>query len=122
MAAENVHAPLQYVRHASLRREGDNPYRVWCPVCDEGLLLVRTLWVEPETKNVQPSPVPGTFPLFSRYDRCTLCGQQFCYTDDILNDEAFYEELHPDGEFIKAIDDAVRSLPKTRYIRISEDD
>lgn len=123
MAAENMHAPVQYVRHASLAAaDSESPYRAWCPVCDKGLLLVATLWVVPETREVYHLPTTGSVPMRSRLDRCTLCGQQFCYTDNIIHDEAFYEELGPDGEAIKAIDDAVRSLPKTRYTRISEDD
>lgn len=121
MAAENVNAPVQYVRHASLKRVGESPYRVWCPVCEEGILLVATVWVVPDTGRVCHLPTTGSVPMRSRYDRCTGCGQPFCYTDDIIHDEAFYEELHPDGEFIKAIDDAVLSLPKTRYDVLSED-
>jgi hypothetical protein len=58
-------APRQ-VRHADLERFGDSVYKSQCPVCKEGLLLVRR--------------DQETFQLL-REDACSLCGQRFEYLD-----------------------------------------
>ncbi len=58
-----------HINHASLARVGNSSFRSDCPICKEGLLLVK----RDQT----------TLRLLAE-DRCILCGQAFIY-DDINN-------------------------------------
>jgi len=62
----NVNKPVVKVLHQNLTRVNEDSIRVWCPVCEHGLL--------PTTASL------GSLELF-RLDRCVLCGQQFWYMD-----------------------------------------
>lgn len=122
MGGENINSPIQYRRHDTLKRVSDeSPYRSYCPVCDQGVLLVRVLWVDPETGEGFQLATYGCERRPSRYDRCTLCGQQFCYLGEKIGEEPFWEELSPDGEVFEALDQALKALPRTRYDVLSED-
>jgi len=73
-AGENHAKPVQKVTHAELRQVfSDSPFRTWCPTCEKGLLLVNRFSMED--------------PRISALDRCTLCGQQFWYTDKTIGGE-----------------------------------
>lgn len=58
-------APLQ-IAHSELLRCGDSLYKSKCPVCPDGVLLMR-----------RGEPI---FDLLA-FDRCILCGQAVVYTD-----------------------------------------
>lgn len=64
--ASNLRAPVLDVRHAQLERSDDSPYRSVCPMCHEGLLLMRR---DPQTFILQDT------------DICCSCGQRFKYID-----------------------------------------
>lgn len=73
----NTDKPIMRIRHAGLEQVGDqSPFRVWCPVCDQGILLVRRFDLA-----------------LSRFDRCTLCGQQFWYHDSQVGGLNFAETI-----------------------------
>lgn len=73
LIAKNIHEKPRYVTHAKLKKEGDNsPFRVICPVCDCGVLLVRR--------------DPILFHLTGD-DSCTHCGQFFIYDDEEIAGE-----------------------------------
>jgi hypothetical protein len=80
--AENIDESPVNVRHEDLKRTGDSPFRSWCPVCDEGILLVGRIgkWLK-------------------RADRCTLCGQLVIYRDVEIAGEPF--EPFDSTEFLK---------------------
>jgi len=63
MEGINVNNETIKVEHASLTRTGESPYRSICPVCKEGVLLIR--------RNDQGR--------LERDDGCLLCGQRFRY-------------------------------------------
>lgn len=66
VTAENLHKAVKHVRHDQLERLSvDSPYRSWCPVCKQGVLLVARRGVE-----------------LLRHDHCSLCAQRFLYEDD----------------------------------------
>lgn len=124
MAAENIAAPVQYVRHSSLERVGDeSAYRVECPVCNKGLMLVKRVVFNDEDF-AKAGIWEGVFremaermeasSVLLREDRCQSCGQRFFYTDDEINGEILVPELSEDGKVFKAIDDACRVRP-SRY-------
>ena len=67
-----------------------------CPVCDQGILLVRQGFVD-EDNNWYDLP-PGddvhiVAIVRSRADRCTLCGQVFWYTDERIGDVELWEPV-----------------------------
>ena len=64
--AINIHKEAIHVNHAGLERIDESVYRSVCPVCKEGLLLVRR--------------DDETFEILEK-DHCVLCGQQFIYND-----------------------------------------
>jgi hypothetical protein len=69
----NLGASPIVVEHASLKKTSeDSDYRVVCPKCDQGTLLVRRNQI---TLRIQ------------RGDMCTLCGQRFVYTDAAIGGE-----------------------------------
>jgi len=75
---QNLKNPIISVKHADLERIGPNEvYKSWCPVCNQGVLLV--------------SRKLGSMHI-SRYEHCTMCGQQFFYTDDNVRGEPFEEQ------------------------------
>ena len=67
LVGENLDKKTRLISHASLERvSDDNKFRSWCPVCNQGILLVSR---DPSLTSV------------SRRDRCTMCGQAFLYED-----------------------------------------
>lgn len=63
----NVDADPVHVEHAKLERPpAEREWRRYCPVCEEGVLLLRR---HQETLELQP------------HDNCFLCGQQIVYKD-----------------------------------------
>lgn len=73
IVGENIEKPLKRVTHAHLPRASDNSnFRVYCPVCHEGLLLV--------ARNSEGALLC--------LDRCTLCAQTFWYTDEKIAGES----------------------------------
>ena len=63
----NFGKPAIRVRHAELRRWSDeSPYKSKCPVCPDGILLIR--------RNQE------TFVL-EELDFCVVCGQEVVYED-----------------------------------------
>jgi hypothetical protein len=62
----NIDKPPLKIKHWKLPRVGDSQYRRQCPVCKEGLLLVRR---DEKTLELQAE------------DMCTLCAQQVVYED-----------------------------------------
>jgi hypothetical protein len=77
----NAHAPVIRVRHADLQRcSEESVFRVKCPVCKEGILLVLRDQV--------------TFQIIN-LDCCVSCGQHVVYTDKFIGGEPVYE-VHKD--------------------------
>ncbi len=66
IAAENINKKPITVRHSNLKRCDDSIYRSVCPVCKEGILLVRR---DNNTGKI------------TNKDRCLSCGQAFIYED-----------------------------------------
>lgn len=88
------------VKHSDLERMSEeSAYRSWCPVCDQGVLLVSR-------------PI-GVFKL-KRDERCTLCGQAFWYTDAGVNHETFIEDqpVHLTPEMIALYEKLHETLPE----------
>jgi hypothetical protein len=70
---ENLDKPPIEVRHADLKKwDEDSAYKVICPTCDTGLLLVQ--------RNQK------TFAIL-RQDLCIFCGQRVHYIDESINKE-----------------------------------
>lgn len=64
---KNIGKPSLEVRHADLQRSCEESiYRSKCPVCPEGVLLVRR---HHRTARLE------------KEDRCVFCGQAFIYLD-----------------------------------------
>lgn len=75
---ERLHSDPILVSHADLQKtNGESEYRVRCPVCEPGLLMVRRH--------------PETLHLVNR-DRCLFCGQAVIYTDKIIAGEEVTRE------------------------------
>lgn len=67
-----------FVQHDELERTSEeSAYRVWCPACKLGILMVGR---NQETMKLR------------RRDACTRCGQVFKYMDREINGERFEEE------------------------------
>ena len=66
LAGININKEPITVKHSELTREGDSMFRSTCPVCKEGMLLVKRDQL--------------TFEVLTE-DRCVLCGQQVIYSD-----------------------------------------
>ena len=62
----NAFKPPRNVKHAELKRVGESDFKSKCPVCDDGILLVK--------RDVTTLKVLAD-------DICISCGQQFHYTD-----------------------------------------
>lgn len=69
--ARNLKNSIVYVNHSELTRADDGAFKSECPICNQGLLLVR----RDDDLNL------------SRYDTCVSCGQHFCYKDDSIAGE-----------------------------------
>lgn len=71
---ENVEKEVLRVSHASLTRSDpeNSPFKSECPVCKDGVLLVRR-----DAKSLK----------LVRDDSCVLCGQRFHYVDEKLGPE-----------------------------------
>jgi len=70
MLENRSNEPLR-ICHADLEKfTNDSPFKVCCPVCEDGLMLVRR-------ENGQLSNV----------DHCVCCGQVFVYSDDYIGGE-----------------------------------
>jgi hypothetical protein len=110
----NVKKPILEVRHADLTRySSESDFKSDCPACGEGILLV--------------SRLIGKF-LLSRYERCTLCGQAFWYTDSMVGHETFLETQPPrlTPEIVAQVAKMTEGLPNpltppTIWDRISAD-
>lgn len=78
MTSDNISKPIISIFHARLGLfSDDSPYKVTCPTCKTGILLVR------RTQNLR----------LSRLDNCVSCGQKFWYLDDSINNESFEEDI-----------------------------
>lgn len=64
--------PIPKVRHADLPKWSDSAYKVCCPFCKDGLLMVNR---NPETMELL------------RVDVCVSCGQAVEYLDEEINGE-----------------------------------
>lgn len=62
----NLGKPPIKVKHSELKRVDDSSYRSVCPVCKDGVLLMRR--------------DPQTYELLN-VDVCILCGQLFIYEE-----------------------------------------
>lgn len=79
-AGKNLKQPLQFVRHTELKRASDeSAYRSLCPVCEEGILLIRRFSLQD--------------PRLSKFDNCSLCAQTFFYEDDEINGEKLVSHI-----------------------------
>jgi hypothetical protein len=63
---ENLRKPTLVLKHSSLHRFSDSAYKSHCPVCRDGVLLVRR---DPKTFKLEED------------DFCVSCGQTFRYSD-----------------------------------------
>ena len=70
----NIHTPYVLVWHSKLKRFDDGAYKSYCPVCDDGVLLIYRK--------------TDSFKL-SRKDYCMSCGQTVVYLDKSVNGEFF---------------------------------
>jgi len=61
----NIDKPVLKVKYAELERSGESLYRSECPVCKDGILLMRR---DEKGKLLKT-------------DYCVFCGQGFIYTD-----------------------------------------
>jgi hypothetical protein len=66
-------APIIRIKHSSLTRSGESPYRSHCSECGKGFLFVNRELSEPFN--------------LRRDDHCILCAQRFWYLDDAINGE-----------------------------------
>ncbi len=74
----HLHRPPIPVFHSSLARVMDSSaYRVWCPTCNHGVMLVRR------------HPTLG---ILLRYDYCCYCAQVFYYRDEKIANEVLHDE------------------------------
>lgn len=80
IALLNIRAPTIEVLHVSLKRTGESEFRVRCPVCEKGSLMV---YRSQETGNLL------------RHDRCTRCAQRFHYMDETIGGEVPEEDEPP---------------------------
>jgi len=92
---QNEQAPIKALYHRDIwRKHGPDgqPFKRYCPVCLEGVLLVRR---HPGAKTYNAMKL-------SRYDSCVLCAQRFKYLDDDINGEPFAinEPDYPTQPFI----------------------
>lgn len=70
--SNNVHSPAISIRHAALERfDPDSSFKVVCPTCKEGLLLVM--------RNDRYEVVDR--------DMCVSCGQHYFYEDETIAGE-----------------------------------
>jgi len=73
----NLNAPAKMVHHADLKRlDEESAYKSECPVCPDGLLLVRR--------------VMG---VLQRQDFCIGCGQPVLYLDHTINGEPLMGDI-----------------------------
>ena len=105
----NVEQPIRRIYHAKLEQIGDeSPFRVWCPVCDQGILLVYRFGQA-----------------LSRFDRCTLCGQSFWYLDTRVGGFLFVETIGSkpaDPERSPTLENIIREAKrKTRWDHLRDD-
>jgi len=70
--------PVIRVRHASLERTGDSPFRSRCPECHRGVLMVYRTQEEPYA--------------LRREDCCVWCAQRFYYLDAEIGGEPLPHE------------------------------
>jgi len=78
LAGRNIDSPVIEVEHASLTRaSNESLYRSFCPVCKEGILLLRR---------------DSTSIKLMRDDYCTLCAQHIRYIGEL----GFFDEEKPD--------------------------
>jgi len=105
--AANIAKPFLRVKHADLKRLTDaSPFRSWCPVCDQGVLLVRRLDF-------------GTLGL-SKIDNCSLCAQRVIYEEDEIAGEKLAMPLPTNmGEAFLALDAMLVQEDKD-YLRKAE--
>ncbi len=69
---KNAREPAIRILHSSLRRVGESAFRVKCPVCVHGILMVGR---DQETLAL------------ARNDRCIVCAQMVCYLDEVIDGE-----------------------------------
>lgn len=78
IVGQNLDRPVLRVRHAELERVSEeSPFRSWCPVCKEGILLVARLDML-------------DFRL-SKLDHCSMCGQHFWYEEEAIGSEKLHD-------------------------------
>ena len=83
----NVDQKPRRVRHSSLIRADDSPYRSLCPVCHLGVLLVHRT---------------GPDFALSAVDRCIHCAQVFVYDDETIGGEPVAMAMVPPGARVQA--------------------
>ena len=77
----NFKEPAITVSHAALPAASEqSPYQKECPVCKEGLLLVRR-----DDKSF----------MLRNVDNCIHCGQRFIYTDKYIAGEVVVDVIRP---------------------------
>lgn len=64
----NIDKLVLRVYHKDLERADDGFFKSKCPVCKDGILLIRRSGVH-----------------LSRYDSCILCGQNIIYQDERIH-------------------------------------
>jgi len=96
---ENIGKPWVRLQHHSLERVNEtSPYRSWCPVCKQGIMLVQRAG-----------------PYLLRSDHCSLCGQRFIYEDDEIAGQPLNPPL---AELDAAMKNEVTTTSRTRFNRI----
>lgn len=106
-AGVNYDKPIKVVRHAELKRLSDeSPFRSWCPVCDQGLLLVARISL--------------TDLRLSKLDHCSTCGQRFLYEDDSIAGEALIPPIPATLDEAVPIIDAMLSQKNRDFLQKAE--
>jgi hypothetical protein len=101
-AGENITKPWVRVRHLVLKRVNEtSPFRSWCPVCDQGIMLVHREGVE-----------------LLRVDHCSMCGQRFIYEDDEIEGMPLKP---PMAELLPALQHEVTTKLRNRFTRIDDE-
>ena len=101
-AGENIGKPWVRVRHETLKRMNDtSPYRSWCPVCDQGVMLVQRSGVD-----------------LLRVDHCSMCGQRFIYEDDEIEGQPLNPPL---AGLLASMTQEVTTEARNRFTRIDDE-
>lgn len=98
----NITKPWVRLRHSSLKRMNNtSPFRSWCPICDQGVMLVQR---------------EGAHLL--RVDHCTMCGQRFIYEDDEIAGQPPQPSM---ADLLPAITHEITTQFRNRFDRIDDE-